>query len=295
VHHAAAGYWNEFYMPQVGISYINKHPDPNYDIRFTNQEMLWRTHNLYAYQYSDDTYEHETLFYDYDGEAYVRSYINENWWSSNLPDPYLDTQDLDEYTNPNEPNIAVGSFDPNLIQPGLYYNSYVALNKTGSSGSYYKIQGQKSYSHCEDGPWCVLTQQDTTKLIPFAAPFKAPERRTFRYEWEFNNHLDSADRISLNQWASGVISTTSDDDWYIFNVPSSRTVNMVVKLGGISSPNNYDLEIYRTSTGQWVAGSYRGVGLDDALSVYLTSGDYYAKIYPAVGSNDNETYHFLAY
>jgi hypothetical protein len=287
-----SAYWNEYYIPFVGISYINNHPDHNYNIRFTNQDMYWKAHNLGAYQYADDTYEHETIFYDYDDHAFARSYVNANWWSSTLPDPYLDTQALD---NPDEPNIAVGTFNPNLIVPDTYYNYYVALNKTSSVASFYKIQGQKSYSWCEAGPWCVLTQQDTTKVIPFASPFTVPEYRMFRYEWESNNTTAVADRISLGQWASGVIAHGADNDFFIFNVPSSRTVKMLLKLNGVSSPNNYDVEIYRKNTGQWVAGSYNGVGVDESITSFLTSGDYLAKIYPQAGSNDDKTYHFLAY
>src|SRR5687768_15212002 len=94
-------YWNEYYVPFIGISYINNHPDPNYDIRFTNQDMLWKSYNLQAYQYVNDVYEHETIFYDYDGQAFARTFINRDWWDSNLPDPFLDTQAMDKSVEPN--------------------------------------------------------------------------------------------------------------------------------------------------------------------------------------------------
>jgi hypothetical protein len=288
----AGAYWNEYYMPQVGISYINNHPDTNYNIRFTNQDMFWRSHNLQAYNYWNDIYEHETIFYDHEGQAFARTFVNSDWWSSNLPGKYLDTQSMDD---PDEPNITVGSFDPTEILPNTYYNYYVALNKTSSPGSFYKIQGQKSYSYCEFSPWCVPTIQDSTKVIPFAAPyaFQAPEYRTFRYEWESNNSSTVADRISLGQWGSGVIANTSDADWFIFNVPSSKTVAMILKLSSLGA-NNYNFELYRKSTGQYIGGSYNGAGEHETLTTYLTSGDYLIMIYSAAGSDDNATYHFIA-
>jgi hypothetical protein len=283
-------YWNEYFMPYVGISLINDHPDPNYDIRFTNQDMFWKSSNLAAYNYTDDTYEHETIFYNYDGNAFATTFINSNWWSSTLPDPYLDTQAFDDE---NEPNITVGTFDPTDIEPDTYYNLYVALENTNSSASRYKIQGQKGYSHCEISAWCV-ENQDTVQSIPFTTFMGAPEYRTFRNEVESNDTKPVADRISLGQWGSGVIAS-AEDDFFVFYVPSAQTVDMKLRLNEISSPNNYDLEIYRESTNQWVAGSYNSAGNDESISTYLVTDDYYAKIYPAAGSDDDASYHFIAY
>lgn len=278
----AASYVNEQFVPYIGYSTINQDGMGRYSIQY----MYWRSTSLGAFDSWNDTYEHETVFYNYDGSAYASRATS---WQTNLPDPYLDTQALD---GNKEYNITVGTFDPDTLQTYQWYNSFVRLNSTSSNQSYYKISGQKGYSLCESNSWCVENEQ-TAILMPFKSPFKAPESRGFLYEWESNNSRNLADSISLGGWGTGVMGSTSDNDYYVFNVPTARTVNFILKVSHISGAD-YDITIY-DKNGNYVISSAKGSGQDEVFSKSLAAGNYYARIYSYSGFDTVKTYNFIPY
>lgn len=288
---SAATYVNEKFVPFRGESHIIEDATS----RYTLQYSAWNDAGKEAYTSLNDTYEHETIFYNYDGNAYATTTLSNTkgtGWDTSFPDPYLDTQFADD---PNEPNLAVGTFDPDLITTLQWYYSWVRLNSTASNQSFYKINGQKGYSLCELGAWCVENEQ-TAILIPFKSPFTAPESaRNYRYEYD--NNTDGQNytaNLSFGWWGTGVISSTSDQDYFYQNIPNSRTVNFILKQAQFKNGEDYDVQIYDTN---WnlVAASYNGTGVDEIFSAYLNAGNYFVRIYPYNGSNAILTYNFIAY
>lgn len=281
---------HEKYVPFRGESDISA---DSYS-RYTVQWAAWNSFGKQAYTEGNDTYEHETVFYNYDGKAYATGPLSTtkgSGWDTTLPDPYLDTQALD---GNNEYNIAVGTFDPDLISTGIWYQTWVRLKSTNSNQSKYKISGQRGDSICEAGAWCVGNHQ-TAILIPYKNELTAPELdRNYRYEYDANTDGQNyAAQLYLGWWGPGVISSASDADYFYFDVPTSRTVNFILKLSQLSGID-YDVKILNSS-GQTVAGGYNGSGQDEIFSSYLSAGRYYAKIYSYSGSSAVTTYNFISY
>ena len=287
----AAIYVNEKFTPFRGESHIGEDSTS----RYTTQFSAWNDAGKETYSDSgswNDTYEHETVFYNYDGSAYSSAPLPGSSYWSDFPDYYLDTQALD---GNKEYNIAVGTFDPDLFATGIWYRTDVRLNSATSSQSFYKISGQKGYSLCETGPWCVSNEQ-TAILIPFKNPFKAPESaRNYRYEYDNNTDGQHyAANLLLWWWGSGVISSATDQDYFYLNIPTARTTNFILKMSQFVLSEDYDIQIYDTS---WnlVASSANGPAQDEIFSAYLNAGNYFVRVYPYSGSNTILTYNFIAY
>lgn len=276
----------ETFVPYRGTSTIGQDSTS----RYTQQFMYWRGYGLTAYAEYNDTYEHETVFYAY-GDHPGPYATGGGTWETTLPDPYLDTGAGDK---PGEENVAIGTFDPNIITTGVWQSYHVRLNSTSHTTSLYKISGQTGNSWCEipKEPWCVLDNHQTATLIPFRKGITAPERRNYRYEWEGNGNTALADEIFLGDWGTGVVSSTTDEDYFKFSVPSARTVQFLLKVSTIQNVD-YDVDIYNTA-GVLVAYGVNGAGADEEFSKYLTAGTYYARIRSYAGSNTFQTYGFLA-
>lgn len=282
---------NEKFIPFQGQSNIGQDVYSRYTVQFAK----WNNSGKERYKSINDTYEHETVFYNYDGSAYASkpwSSVKGTGWNTDLPDAYLDTQAID---GNNEYNIAIGTFDPDLITTNQWYRTWVRLNSTNSNQSYYKISGQNGYSICEAGAWCVSNHQ-TAILIPFKDPFKASESgRNYRYEYDTNlDGLHYAAQLYLGWWGPGVISSHSDEDYFYFDVPVQRTVNFILKLSQLGGGVDYDINIYNSNL-QLVAGGYKGPGSDEIFSNNLPAGRYYAKIYSYSGYDTVKTYNFIPY
>lgn len=259
--------------------------------RYTTQDMYWRTGSVVEFEALNDTFEQQIIYYDYDNSAWA---TEGKALQSNLPDNYLDTPWLDDSGvagDPNEKNIAVGTFDPTDLATSTWYWATVTLNSTSSSSSMYKIYGQEGLSYCPSVS-CV-DGQTAAVYIPFKSGFTAPETdRDFKYEWENNNSMTSAaDGVSLGDWGAGSLSSTSDVDYWDFNVSSARTVNFFVNM---PSGVDYDVNVYNDS-GTVVATGRKGSGIDETFSKYLSAGHYYFKIYSYSGSGVYKTYQMIAY
>ena len=238
---------------------------------------------------SIDTYEHDTLFYNYDGTAWATTAL---YYDSNLPNSYLD--DIDAFDSNNEKNISVGTFTATSLASGTWYYYDIACSPTGSSGSYYKIQAQEGYwLGATFSAWNTF-QETTSTLIPFKSPFIAPETaRDAKLEWENNGSMSSiADYTYVGDWGSGAISSTSDVDYWDFDVSTGAYYNFVLKM-----PQNLDLEIQvYNNSGGLVGGSYNGVSSDEWVQLYLSPGHYYVKIYGYNGHyNSLSNYGLLIY
>jgi hypothetical protein len=71
---------NEQFTPYKGQSNISEDSTS----RYSKQLMYWRTGSLKEFDSWNDTYEHETIFYNYDGSAYATKPTS---YQTNLPDP----------------------------------------------------------------------------------------------------------------------------------------------------------------------------------------------------------------
>ena len=277
----------ETFTPYYGDSVISS----NSIGRYTIQDTYWRTGSLTEFNSSTDTFEHEVIFYNYNGSAYATTY---DFWNSELPDSYIDVQAFD---GGNEYNIAVGSYDPDTISASTWYETIIYFDSTNSSQSYYKIQCAEGYSQLGiESPWAVY-QTTTSRVIPFKDPFKAPESRSWNYEWENNGTMNSAaDYFHVGDWCAGNISSTTDVDYWDFNVNTTRTYNFKLILPDNGITPDYDIQIYNNS-GTLVTGSYGGAGSNEEFSKYLSTGHYYVKIftYSSSATSDSQNYQMIVY
>ncbi len=144
-------------------------------------EDSWQPYPRYTYQYfgwyrppsnpdyhlrlfrngDNHTFEQETHYDGYDGEVYASH--TSNYWNSNLPRAYLDTQFNDNY---GEPNICVGTADATELQSGQWYWYWI---RTWVNESYYRVaatdrisivsqRGYRNPSWCYS-TWCVFPRQ----------------------------------------------------------------------------------------------------------------------------------------
>ena len=82
-----------------------------------------------------------------------------------------------------------------------------------------------------------------------------------------------------------------EKDYFVFNVPSSQTVDMILK---VPSGVDYDITIY-DSNGVYVTSSQNSSDTDEVFDESLSSGDYYAVIESYSGTDSVKTYSFIPY
>lgn len=145
----------------------------------------WNNTGITEFDASNDTYEQEVIFYNYDGSAYATTCTS---FQSDLPSAYKDTQALD---SGNEMNIAVGTTDADSLEADKYYYTTMTLNKTSSSSSMYKVQSQEGYYIILPSTWTTFAET-TNRTIPFRQGFTAPEARYWSYEVNPNGTTSSA-------------------------------------------------------------------------------------------------------
>lgn len=250
---------------------------------------------LHEFNNTDDTYEHQTLFYNYDGKAWSTS--DAGYYQTNLPDPYLDTQFLNDSGiagSSGEVDITVGTYDPDTLAASTWYYSTVKLKNTSSSSSMYKISGQEgNYWFCPDKN-CV---DGTTSAIyiPYKSGFLAPEvNRNFKYEWESNNTMGTAaDSTAVNDWSTGTIKDSADVDYWDMDISSGRYYRFIMKVPKVSYID-YDIGIYSDS-GTLIAKLNNGAETDEVKDVWLNPGHYYIKVYPYKGYDQMTQYHWISY
>jgi hypothetical protein len=282
----------EKWVPYLGES--NIYVNTSYE-RFTHQKVYWRAKTASVF-FDDiyDTYEHQTVFYDYDDDAFARD--ASGYYDSNFPDPYLDTQALNNWGfagSPDEPDISVGSYDPNEFAESTWYYYIAKLKNTSTTNSMYKITAQEGTNYgC--GKNCVYGNTSAV-LIPFKSQFKAPVNdQDYKYEWESNNNMTiaSSDLTNVGDWGTGTISSTSDVDYWDMNISSGRYYKFILRVPQVTGVD-YDLIIYNDS-GTQVAKLNAGEKVDEVNDVWLGAGHYYMKIYSYKGSAVYTQYHLIA-
>ncbi|MDR3207226.1 MAG: hypothetical protein LBT60_02740 [Oscillospiraceae bacterium] len=191
------------FTPAAGTVYTYQSGDH----RYAQLTAMWNSAGIAEFNATNDTYEHELIFYNYDNNAYATFCSS---FTSSLPNAYADTQFLDSN---NEYNIAVGTTNAHNIMSGNNYTIKLTLNVTNSSSSRYKVQGQEGYYVVY--PSTLTTFAETTsKIAPFATGFTAPETRSWRHETEPNATISSAAIGGTTEFLSGTIATATDEDYY---------------------------------------------------------------------------------
>lgn len=110
---------------------------------------------------SSDTYEHETQVYNSNFANY------NNYWSSNLPSAYKDTQFLDTLDN-----FTVGTSKASAMVKDKQYYTHMSLTAGSASSATVRIKGQKGKrtpSTCYS-TWCIFATATTGSLATHTAP-----------------------------------------------------------------------------------------------------------------------------
>ena len=189
---AAADYTT--FTPHYGA--ISIYESGNY--RYAYIFAKWNDTGITEFDASNDTYEQEVIFYNYDGNAYATTCTS---FQSDLPSAYKDTQALD---SGNEMNIAIGTTDADSLESDKYYYTTMTLNKTSSNSSMYKVQSQEGYYIIFPSTWTTFAET-TNRTIPFKQGFTAPETRYWSYEVDPNGTISSAKAAYMNEWNGGTI------------------------------------------------------------------------------------------
>ncbi|GIP44051.1 hypothetical protein J45TS6_25100 [Paenibacillus sp. J45TS6] len=258
--------------------------------RFSHQQIYFRSATVGFYDSTFDTYEHSAVFYDYENKAFARDAAG-SAFESNFPDPYLDTQILNSWGvagSKSEPDVSVGSYDPNEFVSGKWYYSTVKLDNTDSTKSMYKITAQEGTNYgC--GKYCV-NGNSSAILVPFDPEFTAPDNQRYRYEWEDNNSMAvSPDDILVNEWGGGTITSTQDPDYWKFQATTGGYHKVI--LNNPKGSYNYNVTIFNSSGTQVARLADSADGYDERNDVYLSPGTYYFKVSSALGSSADLQYH----
>lgn len=142
------------WVPAQGTSYI--YPS-NAGGRYVQQNMYWNSWWNVSGFGANSTYEHDSFLNNYDGKTYLSASQAidgipiVNYWSSNLPRPYLDTRIGDPS---GEKAYTIGSADAFYIWPYQQYWYYVRTSNGNTSTDNGKIDGQLGYRYPS---WCYTT------------------------------------------------------------------------------------------------------------------------------------------
>lgn len=109
------------------------------------------------------TYEHETQVYDTDYADYAW------YWSSNMPNAYLDTHFLDG----NIDNFTIGSSDTSAFESRKEYMTYMSLKPGTSNTAFVIVKWQiwhRTPNWCHS-TWCIYADATSSRLTQWYAPF----------------------------------------------------------------------------------------------------------------------------
>lgn len=113
------------------------------------------------------------------------------------------------------------------------------------------------------------------------------------WETEFNDTVATADPMALNTKYSGSIMNSRDEDWYVFTLPSSETVQLVFGNEPVTTfGNNWRTTIYTSEKKKVVSSTWRGDATTDQTSdkCSLAAGTYYLCVEGMIGNRKDETY-----
>ncbi len=110
--------------------------------------------------------------------------------------------------------------------------------------------------------------------------------------YESNNTAATAKVIPVNTGITGLISTTSDIDWFYFNNTSAASK---IKITMTNLPFDYDVKLYK-SNGTTLIGTSQNGGTISETIIYNTTtvGTYKIKVYPYSGSSATSCYTLTA-
>lgn len=263
------------YAPFYGYCYFSTSDGERY-ARIT---VKWNDAGIEEFDASNDTYEQELVFYNYDDTAYATTC---SVYQTNIPDPYLDTQLLDDG---NEANLAIGTTSADEIVADTSYYYVYNLKGSNSTASMYKVSSQEGYYIVLPSTFSTFAQS-TAHLIPFKSGYTAPEARGWYTEVEPNGSTGMADVRYPSWWLSGVLSTTSDVDYIYMYLNGNQDITFI-------SPSNtdYDVAIYNSS-GTHITGL--GSSLNEQTITYtFPAGYYYFKIYSFSESSTTNVYRLI--
>lgn len=101
----------------------------------------------------------------------------------------------------------------------------------------------------------------------------------------------AADDIEVNDWVAGTINSTSDVDYWDFQVYVDQYIDFFMK---VPSNVDYDVKIYNSS-GTQVASGIAGTGVTESFRAWLPVGKYYIKVYSWSGSDVYAQYQVMPY
>lgn len=125
---------------------------------------------------------------------------------------------------------------------------------------------------------CTLTESSVYTTAQFSTSGSTPPPALpgcpGPYDVSTNGTISGAANIPLNTDIMGTVSPRNDIDHYRFAISSggSVTVSLIV-------PSNYNLEVLNSSGGQMASSQNNGTQ-SESISLNLSAGTYYAKVFP---------------
>jgi len=148
---------------------------------------------------------------------------------------------------------ATTSLSVNLINlsASSLYDWRVRANCTGATGAYVQAQFTTSAPPCP-GPYDIST----------------------------NGSTSGAALVPVNTDIKGKISPSNDIDHYRFHITTGGTITVTLQ----TLPANYNLDLLNAS-GTRIGRSTNKNTSNETISASVTTGDYYAKVYPSGSAN----------
>ena len=116
------------------------------------------------------------------------------------------------------------------------------------------------------------------------------------YESESNNTFVTANTISYGTQMLGMISSSSDVDYFKFTASNGNVLH--VNLSKVPSGRDYDIQLFYddgSSNKQLLKGSYKASNANEYIKWNATqSGTYYIKVFGINGSNHSSHYYSLS-
>jgi hypothetical protein len=178
------------FVPSWGQVKVGEYSDG----RYITQYIYWHDKSRLKW-FADNpagSYEPDAFFYNYYDKGKplpgAPAYGDKasGYWSSDLPIPYVDTQEFDPS---GEKSVTIGSANANKLVPKKLYLTNTHMKSGKGSSSWIKLQSQRGkldpadcrrlYAHCSYG--CNGT--NNVKTIDFQKHWSVPGCYQFKYEW----------------------------------------------------------------------------------------------------------------
>lgn len=140
------------------------------------------------------------------------------------------------------------------------------------------------------GTFYIKVSRGTGLGSPVDVPYGLTIQQTKSDTWEMeeNNTQQTANTIKLNKQYSGLISSSSDADWYLFSLTKASTVKFDFGRSGNLTIEQvedikagWDMYIYRASDSTQVGYAKHVTTKTDNFTIDLKKGKYYIKICPS--------------